>query len=168
MTTVPTRTISLTVNGQPYQAAVEPRTTLVDALREQLRLTGTHVGCEHGVCGACTVLLDGEPVLACITLALACEEREVRTVEGLAEDGRPHALQHAFDLTGGAQCGFCTPGMLMSAWALLARNPSPSRDEIALALSGNLCRCTGYTKILDAVELAARELREPTGALERE
>jgi carbon-monoxide dehydrogenase small subunit len=158
----------LRVNGDRRECAVTPYTTLLEALRYGLGLTGSKQGCDKGDCGACTVLLDGEPVLACITLALACEEREVRTVEGLAEDGRPHALQHAFDLTGGAQCGFCTPGMLMSAWALLAGNPSPSRDEIALALSGNLCRCTGYTKILDAVELAARELREPTGALERE
>jgi carbon-monoxide dehydrogenase small subunit len=106
------------------------------------------------------VLVDGEPVLACITLALACEGHAVRTVEGLASGATPHPLQDAFDVTGGAQCGFCTPGMLMSAAALLERNPSPTRDEIAHALSGNLCRCTGYTKILDAVEMAAREVRE--------
>jgi carbon-monoxide dehydrogenase small subunit len=158
----------LRVNGDRRECAVTPCTTLLEALRYGLALTGSKQGCDKGDCGACTVLVDGEPVLACITLALACEDREVRTVEGLAEDGRPHPLQHAFDLTGGAQCGFCTPGMLMSAYALLARNASPSRDEISHALSGNLCRCTGYTKILDAVELAARELREPTGALERE
>ena len=158
----------LRVNGASHECAVTPYTTLLEALRYGLALTGSKQGCDKGDCGACTVLLDGEPVLACITLALACQEREVRTVEGLAEGANPHPLQHAFDLTGGAQCGFCTPGMLMSAYALLMRNAQPSRDEISHALSGNLCRCTGYTKILDAVELAAREMRAPTGALERE
>ena len=150
----------LRVNGGVREVLVTPATTLLEALRYGLALTGSKQGCDKGDCGACTVLLDGEPVLACITLALACEGREVRTVEGLAERGAPHPLQDAFDRTGGAQCGFCTPGMLMSAAALLERNPAPSRDEIAHALSGNLCRCTGYTKILEAVELAARELRE--------
>jgi aerobic-type carbon monoxide dehydrogenase small subunit (CoxS/CutS family) len=158
----------LRVNGDTRECAVTPYTTLLEALRYGLALTGSKQGCDKGDCGACTVLVEGEPVLACITLALACEDREVRTVEGLADEGRPHPLQQALDLTGGAQCGFCTPGILMSAYALLERNTHPSRDEIALALSGNLCRCTGYTKIVDAVELAARELREPTGALERE
>ena len=158
----------LRVNGDSRECAVTPYTTLLEALRYGLALTGSKQGCDKGDCGACTVLMDGEPVLACITLALACEEREVRTVEGLAEGANPHALQHALDITGGAQCGFCTPGILMSAYALLARNAQPSRDEISHALSGNLCRCTGYTKILDAVELAARELRAPTGALECE
>jgi len=150
----------LRINGDARESLVSPSTTLLEAIRYGLALTGSKQGCDKGDCGACTVLLDGEPVLACITLALACEDREVRTVEGLADRGRPHPLQDAFDVTGGAQCGFCTPGMLMSATALLERNPSPSRDEIAHALSGNLCRCTGYTKILDAVEMAARELRE--------
>jgi carbon-monoxide dehydrogenase small subunit len=157
----------LHVNGDVRECALTPSTTLLEALRYGLALTGSKQGCDKGDCGACTVLVDGEPVLACITLALACEGREVRTVEGLAEGARPHPLQDAFDVTGGAQCGFCTPGMLMSAVALLARNPHPSRDEIALALAGNLCRCTGYTKILDAVELAARELRERPAAAER-
>ena len=150
----------LRVNGDALECAVTPHTTLLEALRYGLTLTGSKQGCDKGDCGACTVLLDGEPVLACITLALACEGHELRTVEGLAEGALPHPLQDAFDRTGGAQCGFCTPGMLMSAWALLERNAAPSRDEIAHALSGNLCRCTGYTKILDAVELAAAELRE--------
>ena len=155
----------LRVNGDARESLVSPSTTLLEAIRYGLALTGSKQGCDKGDCGACTVLLDGEPVLACITLALACEDREVRTVEGLAERGSPHPLQDAFDVTGGAQCGFCTPGMLMSAAALLERNPSPTRDEIAHALSGNLCRCTGYTKILDAVEMAAKELRErPAGA----
>jgi len=152
--------VSMTVNDSPQDHEVEPRLLLVDYLRKVVGLTGTNVGCDTSSCGACTVLLDGEPVLSCITLALACEGREVTTVEGLAAPGRPHPLQDAFDRTGGAQCGFCTPGMLMSAVALLRRDPAPSRDEIARALSGNLCRCTGYTKILDAVELAAREMRE--------
>ena len=150
----------LRVNGDACECAVTPHTTLLEALRYGLALTGSKQGCDKGDCGACTVLLDGEPILACITLALACEGHEVRTVEGLAEGPTPHPLQDAFDITGGAQCGFCTPGMLMSAYALLARNPSPTRDEIAHALSGNLCRCTGYTKILDAVEMAADQLRE--------
>ncbi len=149
----------LRVNGDDRTCAVPPHTTLLEALRYGLALTGSKQGCDKGDCGACTVLLDGAPVLACITLALACEGRQVRTVEGLAEGATPHPLQDAFDLTGGAQCGFCTPGMLMSAYALLARDPEPSRDDIAHALSGNLCRCTGYTKILDAVELAAQALR---------
>jgi 2-isopropylmalate synthase len=150
----------LRVNGDERECAVTAGTTLLEALRYRLGLTGSKQGCDKGDCGACTVLVDGQPVLSCITLALAAEGRDVRTVEGLAEQGRPHPLQDAFDRTGGAQCGFCTPGMLMSAYALLRRNASPSRDEIAHALSGNLCRCTGYTKILEAVELAARELRE--------
>jgi carbon-monoxide dehydrogenase small subunit len=150
----------LRVNGDERECAVTPGTTLLEALRYRLGLTGSKQGCDKGDCGACTVLVDGRPVLACITLALAAEGRDVVTVEGLAEKGRPHPLQDAFDRTGGAQCGFCTPGMLVSAWALLRRNPDPTREEISLALSGNLCRCTGYTKIFEAVELAARELRE--------
>ncbi len=150
----------LHVNGETRECAISPGTTLLEVLRYELGLTGSKQGCDKGDCGACTVAMDGEPVLACISLALACEGREIVTVEGLADHGRPHPLQDAFDLTGAAQCGFCTPGILMSAWALLRRNPDPTRDEIALALSGNLCRCTGYTKIFEAVELAARGMRE--------
>jgi carbon-monoxide dehydrogenase small subunit len=150
----------LRVNGDACECAVSPSTTLLEALRYGLGLTGSKQGCDKGDCGACTVQVDGDPILACITLALACEGREVRTVEGLAEAGTLHPLQHALDRTGGAQCGFCTPGILMSAHALLERDPAPSREAIAHALSGNLCRCTGYTKIFEAVELAARELRE--------
>ncbi len=150
----------LRVNGDERECAVTAGTTLLEALRYELGLTGSKQGCDKGDCGACTVLVDGRPVLSCITLALNAEGREVTTVEGLAERGRPHPLQDAFDRTGGAQCGFCTPGVLMSAYALLNRNPDPTRDEIAHALSGNLCRCTGYTKIFEAVELAAREIRE--------
>ena len=150
----------LRVNGDARECAVPPATTLLEALRYALRLTGSKQGCDKGDCGACTVLLDGDPVLACITLAMACEGREVTTVEGLARHGRLHPLQDALDRTGGAQCGFCTPGVLMSAAALLERERRPTREQIARALSGNLCRCTGYTKIVEAVELAARERAE--------
>jgi carbon-monoxide dehydrogenase small subunit len=150
----------LQVNGESHRCAVAPSATLLEALRYALGLTGSKQGCDKGDCGACTVLIDGEPALACISLAAACEGRDIVTVEGLARCGRPNALQDALDETGGAQCGFCTPGILMSAWALLERNPRPSREEIAQALSGNLCRCTGYTKIFEAVELAAARLAE--------
>jgi carbon-monoxide dehydrogenase small subunit len=145
----------LLVNGDGRECAITPNTTLLEALRYGLSLTGSKQGCDKGDCGACTVAVDGDPVLACITLALACEGRAITTVEGLARAGVPHPLQDAFDRTGGAQCGFCTPGVLVSAWALLERNARPSREEVARALSGNLCRCTGYTKIFEAVELAA-------------
>ena len=148
----------LRVNGDLRSCAVTPGTTLLEALRYGLGLTGSKQGCDKGDCGACTVVVDGEPVLSCITLALACEEREITTIEGLAKGGVPHPVQDAIDVTGGAQCGFCTPGILMSAWALLERTPSPSREQIAHALSGNLCRCTGYTKIIDAVEMAAARM----------
>ena len=148
----------LRVNGDLRTCAVTPGTTLLEALRYRLGLTGSKQGCDKGDCGACTVAVDGEPVLACISLALAHEGREIRTIEGLATAGTPHPLQDALDRTGGAQCGFCTPGILMSAWALLERTPSPSREQITHALSGNLCRCTGYTKIIEAVELAAARM----------
>src|SRR2546428_9523984 len=149
----------LRVNGEIRECAVTPNTTLLEALRYGLGLTGSKQGCDKGDCGACTVVVDGEAVLSCISLALAFEGRDIRTVEGIAENGVPHPLQDAFDLEGAAQCGFCTPGILMSAWALLRRNPRASRAEIALALSGNLCRCTGYTKIFVAVERAAARMR---------
>ena len=160
MSDTATQVCHLRVNGDLRTCAVTPSTTLLEALRYGLGLTGSKQGCDKGDCGACTVVLDDQPVLACLTLALACEGHDVVTVEGLAEAGRPHVLQDALDRTGGAQCGFCTPGVLMSAWALLRRDTHPTRDAIAQALSGNLCRCTGYQKILDAVELAAAELRE--------
>lgn len=151
----------LRVNGDLRECAVTPSTTLLEALRYGLGLTGSKQGCDKGDCGACTVVVDGEPVLACISLALAYHDGPaITTIEGVAGPGGPHPLQDAFDLTGAAQCGFCTPGILMSAWALLERDPSPTREEIARALSGNLCRCTGYTKILEAVELAAARRRE--------
>jgi len=151
----------LRVNQDVRECAISPHTTLLEALRYGLGLTGSKQGCDKGDCGACTVVVDDQPVLACISLALAYHDGPaITTIEGVAEGGRPHPLQDAFDLAGGAQCGFCTPGILMSAWALLRRNPAPSREEIAHALSGNLCRCTGYTKILEAVEQAAARLRE--------
>jgi carbon-monoxide dehydrogenase small subunit len=152
----PTVVCRLHVNGDTRECAVSPGTTLLEALRYGLGLTGSKQGCDKGDCGACTVVAGGEPVLACISLALAYHDGpEITTIEGIASPRGPHPLQDAFDVTGAAQCGFCTPGILMSAWALLERNPSPTRAEIALALSGNLCRCTGYTKIFEAIECAA-------------
>jgi carbon-monoxide dehydrogenase small subunit len=148
------------VNGDAIEIGVPSHYTLLEALRYVLGYTGPKQGCDKGDCGACTVLLDGVPTLSCILPVQEASERDVTTIEGLTGPDGPHPLQDALDLTGGAQCGFCTPGILMSAAALLERNPSPSRDDIRLALSGNLCRCTGYTKILEAVELAARSLRE--------
>jgi carbon-monoxide dehydrogenase small subunit len=148
--------VELTVNGERATLDVEPRRTLADALRENLGLTGTHVGCEHGVCGACTVLVDDQPVRACLMFAVQAEGSTVTTVEGLAApDGSLHPLQQAFCDHHGLQCGFCTPGMLMSALALLRREPNPGRDRIREELSGNICRCTGYTGIIDAVDAAA-------------
>jgi len=152
----------LRVNGDRRECAIQPATTLLEALRYGLGLTGSKQGCDKGDCGACTVVVEGQPVLACISLALAFHDGpEVTTIEGLAQGGVPHPLQDALDITGGAQCGFCTPGILMSAWALLDSNPDPTREEINRALAGNLCRCTGYTKIIEAVEMAARRMREP-------
>jgi aerobic-type carbon monoxide dehydrogenase small subunit (CoxS/CutS family) len=155
--------LTLRVNGDTHEVGVPTHYTLLEALRYVLGLTGSKQGCDKGDCGACTVWLDGEPTLSCITPVFAAEGRDVTTVEGLAglrtATGIPHPLQDAFDVCGAAQCGFCTPGILMSAAALLEVNLAPTREEIQEALSGNLCRCTGYTKILDAVELAARELR---------
>ncbi len=153
------RTVRVTVNGVPHEASVEARRTLTDFIREDLRLTGTHVGCEHGVCGACTVLLDGEPVRACLMLAVQARGRSVTTVEGLAApDGTLTPLQAAFQRHHALQCGFCTPGMLMTATALLKENPCPTEDEVRDALAGNICRCTGYVQIVEAVMDAAGEV----------
>jgi aerobic-type carbon monoxide dehydrogenase small subunit (CoxS/CutS family) len=154
--------VALRVNGDVHRLGVPGHWTLVEALRYGLRLTGTKQGCDKGDCGACTVLLDGAPTLSCILPVHEAVGRRVTTVEGLARGTDPHPLQDAFDLSGAAQCGFCTPGILCSAAALLDRTPAPTREQVREALSGNLCRCTGYTKIYDAV-LAAAE-RAPGGA----
>jgi carbon-monoxide dehydrogenase small subunit len=151
--------IALTVNHEPHDVAFEPYKTLLEVLREDLNLTGTKHGCELGECGACAVLLDGRPVLSCLVLGLECGGRDVVTVEGLATEGRLHPLQQTFADMGAAQCGYCTPGFLMTAKALLDRTPHPTRDEIREALSGNLCRCTGYQQIVEAVEAATANER---------
>ena len=148
--------MSMTVNGKLETFAVRPAATLLEVLREDLGLTGTKRGCDHGDCGACTVLVDGEPRLSCITLALSVRGHRIQTIEGLAAEGYPHRIQEAFDRHGAAQCGFCTPGMLMSASALVAGKKARTREEIRDGLSGNLCRCTGFKKIVDAVEDACR------------
>ena len=148
------------VNGEETEVLFAPYKTLLEVLREELELTGTKHGCELGECGACAVLVDGEPVLSCLALALDCEGREIETIEGLAQGAELHPLQAAFADLGGSQCGYCTPGMVMTAKALLDKEPAPSRERIREALSGNLCRCTGYQQIWEAVERAALDLRE--------
>jgi aerobic-type carbon monoxide dehydrogenase small subunit (CoxS/CutS family) len=156
--------LDLDINGDRRTCGIPAHYTLLEALRYGFGLTGSKQGCDKGDCGACTVLLDDEPVLSCITPAWEAEGRRVLTVEGLARPGALHPLQDAFDLKNAAQCGFCTPGILMSAWGLLLKNEEPTRLEIQDALSGNLCRCTGYTKIIEAVEDASRVLREASEA----
>ena len=151
-----TRTVRLEVNGVSHAVSVEARRTLADVLREDLGLTGTHVGCEHGVCGACTVLWDGQPVRACLLFAIQLDGASLTTVEGLADGERLHPIQEAFWATHGLQCGFCTPGILLTAKALLDENPRPDETEIREAISGNLCRCTGYHFIVEAIATAAR------------
>ena len=152
--------IRISVNGVKHRLFVEARRTLLDLLREDLGLTGTNVGCEHGSCGACTVLVNGKSARACLMLAVQANNREVSTVEGLARHGEMHPLQQAFWENQGLQCGFCTPGFLMTAYELLQENPDPSEEEIRYALSGNTCRCTGYQQIVDAIRSAAQTLRE--------
>lgn len=155
-----TRKIAVTVNGKPYTATVETRLTLVDFLRHELKLTGTHVGCEHGVCGACTVLVNGQSARACLMLAVQCDGQHVATVESLAADGKLNTLQQAFQDNHGLQCGFCTPGMLMTLTEFLRDKPDPTEAEVREALTGNLCRCTGYQGIVDAALDAAKKMRE--------
>jgi aerobic-type carbon monoxide dehydrogenase small subunit (CoxS/CutS family) len=150
--------ISLRVNGEPVEVAFAPHKTLLEVLREDLGLTGTKHGCELGECGCCAVLLDGRPVLSCLALGVAVEGHEVTTVEGMAEGATLHPLQEAFAELGAAQCGYCTPGILLTAKALLDESPQPSREQIKEALAGNICRCTGYIKIFEAVELAAARM----------
>ena len=147
--------VSMTVNGTTYTNDVEPRTLLVHYLRENLRLTGTHVGCDTSSCGACTIIVNGETVKSCTLFAVQCEGAEIKTIEGMASNGKLHPLQESFREKHGLQCGFCTPGMIMSSWQLLERNPNPSEDEIRHALEGNFCRCTGYHNIVNAVQDAA-------------
>jgi carbon-monoxide dehydrogenase small subunit len=155
--------ISIVVNGGERTGRAEPRRLLADFLREELGLTGTHVGCEQGACGSCTVLVDGEPVRSCLMLAVQARGRSVETIEGLAVNGRLHPVQRAFMESHSFQCGFCTPGFVLTTVALLGETPSPSEDEVREALSGNLCRCTGYTSIVAGVRLAARLLAEEGG-----
>ena len=150
--------LRLRVNGESYHVASEINKTLLEVLREDVNLTGTKHGCELGECGTCAVLVSGQPVLSCLMLGIEAENTEVMTVEGLTQNGKPHPLQNAFADLGAAQCGYCIPGILLTAKALLDEKPRPTRDEIRQALSGNLCRCTGYTKIIQAVELAAKEM----------
>jgi carbon-monoxide dehydrogenase small subunit len=151
--------VALNVNGDSLELAIAPHHTLLEVLREDAGLTGTKHGCEQGECGLCTVLIDGLPQFSCLTLAIEAQGCEIRTVEGLARGGELHPLQQAYVETGASQCGYCSPGMLMSAFALLERNPTPTRGEIREALAGNLCRCTGYLAIIDAVDLAAARMR---------
>ena len=152
--------VSLNVNGTVYDREVEPRTLLSDFIRHELDLTGTHVGCEHGICGSCTILMDGLPIRSCLTFAMQAEGKTIETVESLAVDGKLNKLQNAFWENQGLQCGFCTPGILMSMKAFLKENPNPSRDEVRDALSGNLCRCTGYHDIFTAIDAAAKKMQD--------
>ncbi|MBA3035833.1 MAG: (2Fe-2S)-binding protein [Desulfobacterium sp.] len=148
--------IELKVNGESYEAAIDPHRTLLEVLRENVGMTGSKEGCDLGACGACTVIIDGKAVLACLTLALDARGKEITTIEGLAKDGKLHPLQQNFVDYGATQCGFCTPGAIMSAKALLDENPKPTVAEIKRGVSGNLCRCTGYTKIIEAIEVTAK------------
>ena len=151
--------VTLTVNGKDYSIRIEPRRTLADALREQCGLTGTNSGCEHGVCGTCTVIVDGDPVRSCLMFAVQAQGKQIRTIEGLADGDQLHPLQRAFIEHHGLQCGFCTPGFLMLAASVLEREPEISDEDLVEALSSNLCRCTGYQNIIKAVRAAAAEMR---------
>ena len=153
------RRITVKVNGVEYEREVDPKRLLVDFLRDDLELTGTHVGCEHGFCGACTVLLNGRSIRSCLMFAVQADGAEIMTVEGLAEDGKLHPLQEAFREHHALQCGFCTPGMLIVTYELLKDNPDPTEEEVRLAVAGVLCRCTGYKQIIDAVMAAAPKMR---------
>ncbi len=152
--------ITVSVNGTQYEREVEPRLLLVQLIREELRLTGTHIGCDTSYCGACTILLDGEPVKSCTMLAVQADGAEIRTVESLEQDGKLHPLQEAFSEHHALQCGYCTPGMLMSAYYLLETNPAPSDAEIRKGIQGNLCRCTGYHNIFEAISDAAEKMQK--------
>jgi len=153
------RRIKVKVNGVLYEREVEPRRLLVDFLREDLELLGTHIGCEHGICGACTVIFNGQPVRSCLMFAVQADGAEIMTVEGLARDGKLHPIQEAFQENHGLQCGFCTPGMLMTAYHFLQENPDPTEEEVRVAVAGVLCRCTGYKQVVDSVMAAAAKMR---------
>ena len=155
--------LKLVVNGEPYEVAAEPSSTLVEVLREELGLTGTKVGCGEGDCGACTVLLEGRAVNSCLMLAVQAEGRAITTIEGLSQEGRLHPIQQAFVDHGAIQCGFCSPGMILSAKALLDENPSPTEEEVRAGIAGNLCRCTGYQKIVEAILDASVRLKREEG-----
>jgi carbon-monoxide dehydrogenase small subunit len=157
---MPGEIAAFTVNGNRYEVIIEPHMLLIDVLRDKLGFTGTKYACGAGDCGACTVLIDGEPSFSCLTLAIMAKGKSILTIEGLADGTELHPIQQAFVDKGAVQCGFCTPGMVLSAKALLDENPDPTRDEIKSALAGNLCRCTGYVKIIDAVEAAAGAMRK--------
>ncbi len=148
------------VNGNEYDAIIEPHMLLIDVLRDEIGLTGTKYACGAGDCGSCTVLIDGKPSFSCLTLAVTAKGKNILTIEGMADGAALHPIQEAFVVSGAVQCGFCTPGMVLSTKALLDENPEPTRDEVKTALAGNLCRCTGYVKIIDAVEVAAGTMRE--------
>lgn len=154
------RSVEITVNGLTYHKQVEPRRLLSDFLREDLDLRGTHVGCEHGICGACTVLVNGNTVRSCLMFAVQANGAEITTIEGLAKNGELHPLQEGFWENHGLQCGFCTPGFLLSACELLERNPDPTEEEVRVGLSGNMCRCTGYQHIVESVLAAAAKMKE--------
>lgn len=154
-----TRLIQLKVNGETHEVTVKPNETLLDVIRYKLELTGTKKGCDTGQCGSCTVLLDGKPVNSCLTLAIEARGKEILTIEGLARNGHLHPLQEAFIQEGAVQCGYCTPGMLLSAKALLDENPNPTEEEVKEAIAGNLCRCTGYVKIITAIMTGAEKMR---------
>jgi aerobic-type carbon monoxide dehydrogenase small subunit (CoxS/CutS family) len=153
------RSIKVKVNGIEYERLVEPRKHLADFLRDDLELIGTHVGCEHGICGSCTVLMNGEPVRSCLIFAVQADGAEIMTIEGLAKDGKLHPLQEAFQDHHGLQCGFCTPGMLITTYHLLKENPDPTKEEVREAVSGVLCRCTGYRQIIESVMAAAAKMK---------
>jgi len=152
--------VKFMVNGRSYEIPIEPHMTLVEVLRDKLDITGTKISCGAGECGACTVLIDGKPALSCLTLAITARERNILTIEGLAEGSNLHPIQKSFIEHGAIQCGFCTPGMILATKALLDENPNPTREEVKRALAGNLCRCTGYVKIVDAVLTAAEKMRK--------
>ena len=158
------RSVTLSVNGSDRAVSVEPRKTLADTIREDLGLTGTHLGCEHGVCGACTILLDGEMVRSCLLFAVQAEGSEITTIEGIGSDDELHPMQQAFSVYHGLQCGFCTPGMILAGIDVLSRNPDPSPQQIREEMGGNICRCTGYQKIVESVQAAAAEMSHEGGS----